>query len=387
MPGTLNLVAAAEALKKWYLPGLQYQLNNSSPIMSVLERDSESVAGEKIVMALRYGRQGGIGNRADDGDMPTPNSRKTKQAVWDTKNIFAQIQISDKTMRSSRSNRGAFVSLLEADLEDALVDAKDNMSRQVFGNGLGIMATTAANAATVTLIVNSVQYLAEGMIIDICSSTGVVEVSGREILVVDDIALTIKISGAVVTTDATDIIVISGNYGLELTGLGSVFNTDSTLYGVVRATDKWFNPTVLSVAGEISEVKLQQGEDDVDRKAGGKTNFYAASYGVRRAYQNLQLANKQIVDVMELVGGWKTLSYNGKPFTADKYAPAQTLYGLDLSTWRFYQLMDFDWLDEDGAVLSRVSGKAVWAATLARYCDIGCSKPKGNFKMTGITEH
>lgn len=387
MPGTLNLAAAAEALKKWYLPGLQYQLNNSSPIMSVLERDSESVAGEKIVMALRYGRQGGIGNRADDGDMPTPNSRKTKQAIWDTKNIFAQIQISDKTMRSSRSSRGAFVALLEADLEDALVDAKDNMSRQVFGNGLGIMATTAANAATVTLIVNSVQYLAEGMIIDICSSTGVVEVSGREILVVDDIALTIKISGAVVTTDATDIIVISGNYGLELTGLGSVFNTDSTLYGVVRATDKWFNPTVISVAGEISEVKLQQGEDDVDRKAGGKTNFYAASYGVRRAYQNLQLANKQIVDVMELVGGWKTLSYNGKPFTADKYAPAQTLYGLDLSTWRFYQLMDFDWLDEDGAVLSRVSNKAVWGATLARYCDIGCSKPKGNFKMTGITEH
>ena len=303
----LNLSAASEALKKWYLPGLQYQMNNSTPILSVLERDSESVAGDKIVMALRYGRTGGIGNRADDGNLPTPNSRKTKQATWDTKNLFAQIQITDKTMKASRSNRGAFVSLLEADLEDCMTDAKDNISRQIFGDGTGKLATCAANVTTTTLTVSSVQFLMEGMLIDLCDSNGTVEVAEREILVVDDVANTIKISGANVSTDNTDIVVVSGSYGLEMTGLNSVFTVDNTLYGIDRSQNKWFNPTVKAVGGEISEVQMQWAEDEADRKAGSKINFWAASYGVRRAYQNLLLATKQIVQPMKLEGGWSVL--------------------------------------------------------------------------------
>jgi hypothetical protein len=383
----LNMSAASEALKLFYLSGLQYQLNNSTPLLSVLERDSQSVSGSQIVMALRYGRQGGIGNRADDGDLPTPNSRKTKQAKWETKNIFARIQISDKTMRASRSSQGAFVSLLEADLEDAMTDAKDNLSRQVFGDGNGKMATCTAQSSVNTLTLDTVQFFAEGMLIDICASDGTVKTAGRQITVVDEDNKQITIDGAAVTTLNTDIITISGNYGLELTGLAGVFTADSTLYGIDRSTNKWLNPTLVNVNGEISEVELQKGEDEADRKAGGKIGFYASSYGVRRAYQNLLVATKQIVNVMDLEGGFKVLSYNGKPFTTDKYAPSGTLFGLDLSTWRQYEMMDWDWLNEDGAVLSRVAGKPVWEATLAKYCDLGCSKPKGNVKLYGITEH
>lgn len=110
----LNMNAASEALKVNYLPALRYQLNTANPILSVVERNSEAVVGSEIRMALRYGRNGGVGNRAEDGILPTPNSRKTKQASFGTKNLFARIQISDKTMKASRNRDGAFVSLLEA---------------------------------------------------------------------------------------------------------------------------------------------------------------------------------------------------------------------------------------------------------------------------------
>lgn len=387
MAGNLNMLSASEALKIFYLPGLQYQLNNSTPILSVMEKDSMSVTGAEIRMALRYGRNGGQGNRADDGLLPTPNSRKTKQAKWDTKNIFARIQVSDKTMRASRNSEGAFVQLLEADLSDAMTDAKEGMARQLYGNGTGVMATCTAQTTVTALVLNSVQYLAEGQLIDIVDNVGAVKTSEREVLTVDDTTNTITISGAAVTTLATDQITIAGNYGLELTGFGSVFTPDNTLYGINRATNKWFNPTTIAVNGEISEVTLQKGSDEVERKAGGNVNFYAGAYGVRRAYQNLLLATKQIVQPMKLEGGWDVLSYNGRPFTVDKNAPASTLFGLDLTTWKFYEMLDWSWLDEDGAVLSRVSNKAVWEATLAKYCDLGCKLPKANFKMTGITEH
>lgn len=387
MSGILSMSAASEALKKWYLPGLQYQLNTASPILSTIDKDSTAVQGLEIVMALRYGRQGGIGMRDDVGTLPTPNSRKTKQARWGTKNIFARIQISDKTMKSSRSDRGAFVNLLEAELSDAMDDAKDNLARQVFGDGTGVMATTAAQTTVTVITVSNTQYFAEGQIIDICSNVGVVKVAAREITAVDDVASTITISGAAVTNLVTDVIVITGNYGLEITGFGAVFTADNTLYNVDRSQNKWFNPTNIAVNGEISEIILQKGTDETDRKAGGKINFYSTSYGVRRAYQNLLLATKSTVNVLQLVGGYEALSYNGKPMSVDKYNPTGTLFGLDMSTWKAYELDDWNWLDDDGAVLSRVANTPAWEAVLARYMDLGNNKPKANFKMTGITEH
>ena len=385
---TMTMAKAQEALKLFYLPSVQYQLNTANPVLSMIERDKQSVVGSEIRMALRYGRSGGVGNRADDGDLPTPNSRKTKQAKWDTKNIFARIAITDKTMKSSRSKEGAFISLLEADLDDAMADAKDNMARQVFGDGTGIMTKTKANGtATTTLLVDSVQYMAEGQLVDVLDASGNAKATNREVIVVDDVANSITISGAGITTAATDIVTIAGNYGQELTGFGAVFKQNNTLYGIDRSVNKWFNPTTHALNGEISEVAIQKQIDDVDRKAGGKTNFLLSSYGVRRAYQELQLANKRITDVMKLEGGFDAISYNGIPFVVEKYAKAGTLNGLDLSTWRLYHIEDWNWLEEDGAVLHRVSGKAIWEATLARYCDIGCSKPRGNFEMTGIVEH
>lgn len=382
----LNMQSASEALKLHYLPGLQYQLNTANPLLAVMERDTKSVTGGEIRMALRYGRTGGLGNRSDDGNLPTPRSRQTKQAKWETKNFFAQIQITDKTMRASRGD-GAFASLLEADLEDALADAKDDAERQMFGDGTGKMATCTAQTAVTTLVLDDAKFFAEGQIIDIVlAADGTILASEREILVVDHVAKSITINGAAVTTTTGHIIVRSGNFGLELTGLGAMFKENNVLYGINRAQNKWFNPTVIGTVGTISEIKIQNAIDEAERRAGGNVNIMATTYGVRRAYQELLTATKRTVDTMTLKGGYSSLLYNGTPMTVSKYAPTGTLYGLDMSTIKMYQIMDYQWLDEDGAVLSRVANKAAWGAVLAKYADTGINKPAGSFVMSGITE-
>mgnify|MGYP001163053636 CR=1 FL=1 len=385
---TLNMKTASEALKLFYLPGLVYQLNNASPFLAAIERDTTSVSGGEIVMALRYGRQGGVGNRADDGPLPIPNSRKTRQARWQTKNIFATIEISDKTIRASRSREGAFVSLLEAELSDALEDAKDNLARQVFGDGTGKLMTFKEHTTpTNELSVDTVQYIAEGQFIDIIDADGNTVAERREVLIVDDINNTITIDGAPVTTSDTDFAVLHLNYNQEYTGMAAVFTPDNVLYNIDRKKNKWFNPTVINLNGEISEVAIQKAIDEAERKAGGRINFMSASYGVRRAYQDTLLAVKRIVEVMQLKGGYEAITYNNIPITVDKYNPPQTLFGLDLTTWKEYQLEDFTWFDQDGAILHRDQNRPVWRATLAKYADLGCNKPRGNFIMTGIVEH
>ena len=396
----LTIAAVSEALKLNYLASFRYQLNDeASRFLAEVERDSEHVVGKEIVMALRYGRSGGIGNRNDDGTLPTPNARKTKQAKWETKNIFARFRISEKVIAASSNNLGAFANLLEQEIEDIQTDTKLNLSRQVLGDGTGVLATASAAAhadGVVTVTVDDTLYLAEGMIVDIVkvadgavrhADTTAVEITA----VLSDTQFTY--AGTENVPQNTDLVVVAGSYGKEMTGLDAVIAENTSLYGIDRseAKYKWLNGRLKSVNGEISDVEIQYAIDEVERTTGSKINFLMASYGVRRAYQNLLQAMKQFPNTLELKGGFKTMTYSGGdqpiPFVADKYVKSGRLYCLDLNDWKMYEMSDWKFLDREGSVLVRVANKAMWEGTLFKFCDLGCQRPRGQFLLYGITEH
>jgi len=395
-----NMASVTEALKSFYLDGFRYQLNDqASPFLAQIEKTSENVVGKDIVMALRYGRTGGIGNRDDDGLLPTPNARKTKQAKWETKNFFARFRITDKAIEASRSSIGAFANMLETEISDAETDAKLDLSRQVLGDGTGKLATlvddstyTAGPPAYLELALDSVMYFAEGMYVDLyaANNTAVSGGTGLEVILVDDANSKIRVavdsdihSGVV----ATGYIVLAGNKDLELTGVGAVFATSGSIYGLARASYPWLTAQVKALNGEISENVIQERIDLCETRTGSTINYMQCALGVRRAYIDLLSATKQTVNTMDLKGGFKALSYNGIALVADKYVKAGQLQLLDLSDWAMYQMADFNWMDRDGSIMSRVADRPAWEATLVKYCDIGCQRPRGQGLITGITEH
>jgi len=386
----LNMTAISEALKDYYLPGLRYQLNEkASALLAQLEKDTESVVGKDIVMALRYGRVGGIGARDDDGDLPKPNSRKTKQAKWETKNVFARFQLSDKTIEASKSSVGAFASMLEQEIKDCETDAKLDLSRQVLGDGSGELCEVSA-FSTRTLTVDTTMYLAEGMLIDVIDGNSPrTNCDGLEIESVDsDTEFTVvAVSG---TPANGDKVCVQGSWNKELTGVAKVIDTGGTLYGIDRTDYPFLDAVVESSVGDITENGIQARIDEVEKGTGSETNFLLGSYGVRRAYANLLQATKSHVNTLDLKGGWKALSYTGGnqpiPFLGDRYVPEGLLYGLDLEDWKMYKMTDWDWMDRDGNMLTRVANKPAWEATLLIYSDIGCQRPRGQFVMKGINE-
>jgi len=401
----LNMSAIEEALKIYYLPGLRYQLNDkASALLAQIEKNSENVVGKEIRMALRYGRVGGIGNRSDDGTLPTPQARQTKQAVWNTKNIFARFRLTDKTIEASKNNVGAFANMLEQEISDCETDARLDLSRQVIGEGDGVIATVSSQEAysdnVLTVNVDTTMYLAEGMLVDIKESDGTQRsehVEEKKILSIEsDTQFKMEAGGDPSTVD-TDIVTIAGNAyndsGLksyELTGVQAVVATGGTLYGIDRTDNLWLNGIVDNVDGQISEVGIQKNIDDVEVGSGSETNFLLGSKGVGRAYQNLQTAMKQHVNTLELKGGWTAMSYTGGQkeiaLVTDKYVPEGKLFGLDLNDWMMAQMADWNWLDRDGGMLSRVADRAAWEASLVKYCDIACQRPRGQFVMENITE-
>jgi len=390
-----TMATAAEALKTYYLDAIKYQLNEKPcAILAQFERNSKDVSGTKVKMPLKYGVSGGVASRTEDGDLPTPYARQYKQAEWETKNLYARLQLTDKLMKASRNRKGSFVNQLDAQLEDLLADAKLQLSRQVVGDGTGKLAEVATDAtSSVNVTADNVQYLMEGMIIDFVAKADGTPVSGATGLIIEAIDRTTKVitlSSAVTVAAATDMIVTSGAYGLELTGLKKVFDHTNfgTIYGIDRAnTYKWFRANTIAINGELDELKMQEGLDEVEIATGEPVNFLVASYGVRRAYYYLMSSLKRMVNTIEIKGGFKAPEFNGLPLVADRFMPEGTMYGLNTNDWNLYEIGDWDWLDEDGGILTRVAGKPIWEATLVKYCDIGCSRLRGQVQWTGIVEH
>ena len=386
----VTLQSAENALKTLYLGVVSDQLNtNVNPLLAAIEQTASDVWGKEIRKLAPYGINGGIGAGTETGDLPAAAENNYAQFVLTLKNLYGTIEISDKAIRASQNNAGAFVNLLNAEMGGLLKASKFNFGRMLYGDGTGTL-TTVESASGNNVVVASVQNLIEGMVVDVLTSEGAsTGVAGRRITSIDRSSKTITLSGNAIpasTLTKGNIITVQGSYKNELTGLGAIFGTGSTLYGLSKTANKWLNPRSYTSTA-IDDVTIQKVIDEMDEVAGSKADFIVCSFGVKRAYQEYLTENKSNVDIMNLAGGYKAISYNGIPVVSDRFAPSGTMYVLDTTEFHLHQLCDWRWLEGDnGKIIRQVAGKPVYTATLVKYADLICDKPSGQAKISGITE-
>ena len=138
--------------------------------------------------------------------------------------------------------------------------------------------------------------------------------------------------------------------------------------------------------GEITEVKIQTAIDELEEVTGSVVDFITCSSGVKRAFQQHLSTYKRNLDVMDLNGGYKAISYNGIPLISDRFVQKDTMYLLNSKEFTLHQLCDWQWLEgDDGRIIRQTAGKPTYTATLVKYADLICDKPNGQAKLTGIT--
>ena len=389
----VTMTSADNALKSLYLGVVSEQLNTGvNPLLAKIKQTSQDVWGKEIRRLAQYGINGGIGAGTEDGELPEAAGNNYDQFVLTLKNLYGKIEISDKAVRASENNVGAFVNLLNAEMEGLLKASSFNFGRMLFGDGNGTLATVSAVASDGTITVDNIKNIVEGMVCDFVTVDGT-QISGataRRVVYVDRATKKIKVSGTTLTSSiipAGSIITVQNSYGKEITGLGAIFKSTGSLYGLDRASHKWLIPYIKENVGEISETVIQAAIDELEENTGSKVNFIVCSSGVKRAYQNHLASYKRNIDVMELKGGYKALSYNGIPVISDRFCPEGTMYLLNTDDFALHQLCDWKWLEgEDGRVLKQVANKPVYSATLVKYADLICTRPCGQAMLSGITE-
>ena len=393
----VTTTTADMALKSYYLDTVSDMLDKSvNPFFAAIKKTTSDVWGRDVRKMVRIGVNGGVGAGTEEGDLPKASGNRYAQLVSSLKNLYGTIEISDKAIRSSANNAGAFVNLLNDEMEGLVKSSSFNFGRMLFGDGTGRLAT----AKTGTILTgtsrpaywDSVKNVAEGMIVDIFSSGAKTpRIKGGLVSAVDRVNNTISIlngEGAEYNITVSDFITLQGSYGLELTGLGAICAETGTLYGIDKATNPWMKPYMVKDAGALNESILQKAIDGVEEGAGGKINFIVTSMGVRRALAS-EISCSRRFEMTHFDGSANgVLTFNGIPIIADRFCPAQTAYLLNTDDFALHQLCDWQWLEgEDGKILKQIAGKPVYTATLVKYAELMCYRPCGQAVITGLTEN
>lgn len=408
MAGQGILTFASEALKLVY-GDLHEQLRDKNPALEFIEASAQNITrnGKEVIFDTHIGRNQGIGARDVREKLPTAGAQKYKQAHLYLKNLYGAIEVDGQLFEQAADDYNAFINVVDMEIKGLKRDLSRDLNRQIYGDGTGKLATVSAQPSGTTLTVDSVDYLEEGMIIDIVDpTTGVKQQSGNastiEITAINETTKVITVTGTLGTfstnISANDIIVRSSNgvnnFGRELTGLGKIVKATGTLHDIDPATTPVWAATEKALGsqgapGTLTELQLINLVQGVDKK-GGDVDVFLASPGVYNAYWNLLQGFRQFTNGAGLTGGQRSFTFEalGKPirFVSDYAAPKGTLYALSSKELVINRKKDWSWMDRDGSMWSRVADTDAYEARYYQYSEIGTYRRNAHAVLSNIAE-
>lgn len=387
-----SISSAMAILKNWYAGPIVSQFNDELPLYKYIEKGKEKYNGLQVVRPLKVRRNPGIGATSDGGILPAIGQQTTVQAIIGAKYNYLRFGVTGPMIKASQGDKGAFVSAMEYEMNEGLIDEKNDINRQLFWNGDGTLATVAANVVGSTVITatgresteDGNKYLDVGMVIDIYSSAGALVVSGVAITAISgSTTATITLSAAV-TCSATDVIVHSGSYNNEIQGLlYSMDGGTSTIYSVNRSTYPVYQGNVLNAGGvQLTLDLMQQSYNEGKRRGGAKYDALYCDYNSERFYNRLLVADKRYIGKVQGDGTFSSkdgsyLEFGGNAVIPDKDCPRRFFF-LDTSHWKKYVLAELEWADETGAYLIAQTSADAFEGRLRLFANLFNEKPSAN---------
>ena len=420
-----DLASFNAILKEDYLDPIRDVLNSKTLLLHRLQRNSEDIRGLEAYIPLNKSRNEGVGSRAENGTLPTAGQQGYDKARFGMKYHYGRIQISGPTIEAAATDEGAFTRAVDSESRGLVRDVLKDINRQLFGNGEGVLAipitevtdTFIANspvAGYATNVAAALQHLRVGMIVDvIVRATGVLNAGGdgRTITAIN------KTTGLVTFNAGTDLTALSTTHAVirtrsagvdvshEMFGLDAAIRTtnpDSAAAGQVvnfglidrtAAGNDFWHGNEMANAGVLRAFDVNMFEeaiDTVDIEGDGEISIWIGSHAMHRKYAQQLIPDRRYTtqegNFSMLDGGFKALEYDGIPVVKDRDCQPGRFYGLDESTFMIFEMSDWQWMDKDGAVLSRVSGVDAYEATLYKYMQLGCDDPRNSIVIKDLQE-
>lgn len=382
----ITLQTAQNALKTVYLEAISNQLNNKiDPVFSMIKQSSSDVYGRNIIKLVPFGINGGIGAGTEDGILPACCDSRYVNFTTSLKNLYGTIEISDKAIRASTNDEGAFVNLLTAEMDGLLQSSKFNISRMFYGDGSGEIGGTisAVDTANKTITVSNISGFMEGMLLDFYMDDVLdAGMQGVEVVRVDH--LTNKVYLNTISSSLTSAnlskytICVQGSKDKELTGLGAIFGSSATLYGLTRSEYANLMPYKYTKKSNetFDETFIQKMMDNIEIQSNYQPNVILCGGSLSYTVMGLLSNYTKNLDTTHLNGGFTSVSFCGVPVLRNRFDTGSNLIMLNTNEFTLHQLCDWEWLTHnDGSILKQKEGYATYSATLVKYADLICNRP------------
>ena len=398
MTGELNLSAFDYVLKYQMLGPIQQQFAENIAFLQRIKRSSDNVdgSGRKILMPVLLNTGQSVGARADGGALPTANAATYYESQANVRHNYATLEVTGPTIRASRKSSSAFAKAVTAEMDNKTLALKQDVSRQMWGYGLGIMCQANGVAVGQTLVVDTpgTQYLKVGMVLDTYTGT-TVNATSLTITAINDDTGVITCTGTMSGILNNDYIVRHGAYGIEMMGLAGICDND-TLLSSLQSIDSgdypiwrgkvFDNPLGTGGTNRTLSLALMQSAYSYCEKAMQKPSIILTSFNLRDKYVQLLSASKRYVNTMKLDGGFEAVEFNGTPLLPMPDAPPSSMWFLQESMLQIAQISDLAWADEDGTVLHKIAGYDMYEADLFWDAELCTKRRNVHAVITDITE-
>jgi hypothetical protein len=401
------------ALKEFYLPRLTSTINEKRILMTRLERDSSKtdVSGRHARLPVNIRPSQAIGARSDGSSgptLPTPQSQTFVELQIGYAFNYATVRITHPVIQASKNDRGAFVRAIGAEMDGIRRDLKNDINRQLFGDGDGVLGITSGthSSGDTALILQAGHKVKVNSYIDSWTtreSGGSSTVDGVQVTAISGNTLTI----AADTWADNAYIFRQDNRANEMMGLLGIVDANaaattftSTLQNIARATYPEWDAQVYvgssaGTARAITEDILDAALLDSQSASEGETSLMVTSPVQFRKIGQLMTPDRRYSPSMELEGGFTAINWAGVPIVWDRDCPRWSqqvadgtdmdmIFGLDESELAIYQLADWDFDDTDGNVLHRRQDVAAYDATLFYYANLGTTDASKHFVIRDL---
>ncbi len=392
----LTRTTADSVLKEFYLPGIRNTLNNTIFLLSQITPNSEDIEGRRAVLSINTERNQGIGARAEMGILPAAGQQGYSEERVALKYNYGRIMISGPVMRSMGSDRGSFTRALQSETTGVTRDLKNDVNRQLYGTSDGVIATLAAGTGNTGTVLNptptQMRQLQVGMVIDVgTTASPTATMTGRTISAVNTAAGTFTFSGAAAAINASDKVFRSGAGGAgaaqqEITGLQAQIAATGILFNIDPAAHPTWASYVDDPGGAtrpVTELMFMKAQQEVGIMSGEEINLWITDAGVHRNVANLLTSLKRFPSGVALHGGYSALDMSSQgqgdqggqtvAMYYDKDCPTSTAFGLTTKRFYWFKMSDWEFMEEDGAILARIpgaSGQDAYEGTLFLYAEM-----------------
>lgn len=414
------------ALKEFYGPGLIGGLNEDISYFDMLKTAGAEVdlGGRGLIWPVHTSWSGGVAAISEDSKLVSAGTQTRVRATANAREIYGRIELSRKVMASSRTSKMAFVDALDAEMDALESELKKQLNRQLFGNNAvpgnngsattGVLTKITTGTASATQTVDTAHQLHSGMRvrIGVAADIDAASLSG------DGDATTIKsitdrntiVLNDSITTATGDLVTIGGttaqgffSVDQELFGLDHLVNsdhspttspaTDDNLFGIDTGDNPQWKSHIDHNTGTnrtLSAELMDAMFDGVYEKGGKRPNAICAHNSFAREVKKTMEADVRY-EPQTFKGGFQRnmLVWNNGTrdvvVNTDHLCLPNRAYFLNLDYIKMAYLSRFSWLDEDGAVLSRVTDKANFEAAFGAMLEQIVTKRNAHGVLKDIT--